>query len=186
MTKYFGLLFLFFALTIRAQDSVESTIQDQNNEPTFFDKLSVWPIGFGGFYNANGLITSGWYLNGGAILAYQATERLTLGAGLQGNYERINLINSNSLNLFSYGTRAVARFSIFPRFFGQAEYEVWNVEIDENVRTTRYAILVGPGIMYSVGRTTITLVALYNVNRNSGRSFYAGNFVPRVGLNFAL
>ncbi|GAA4448489.1 hypothetical protein GCM10023189_06440 [Nibrella saemangeumensis] len=132
------------------------------------------------------------------VVAYQASERLILGTGVNYTYYRykLRLPNQTLTDQFNqFGLRGFGMYEVVPNLvpnlFAHVEYEGNNIRYADNIaQEYRRRWVTAPllGLTYSqrIGRLAgINLSALYNVNYNAdiySRYVYGSPFVIRVSF----
>jgi hypothetical protein len=182
----------------RDQGREPARTQDANGEPLPFGQRLRFGGGISSLQFGNSRIGTPFIIGLSPVVAYQASERLVAGLGVNYTYYRYRLRYANQTvtdQSNQYGGRAFAMYevvpSLVPHLYLHAEYEGNNIRYaDQLAQEYRRRWVTAPliGVTYSqrVGRLAgINLSALYNVNYNAdvySQYVYGSPWVIRISF----
>ncbi|WP_234736655.1 hypothetical protein [Tellurirhabdus bombi] len=172
--------------------------QTPDGEPLPFSQRLRFGGGISSLQFGNSRIGTPLIIGVSPVVAYQASERLIAGLGINYTYYRYKLRYANQTvtdQSNQYGGRAFAMYeavpSLVPHLYAHVEYEGNNIRYaDQLAQEYRRRWVTAPliGLTYSqrVGRLAgINLSALYNVNYNAdvySQYVYGSPWVLRISF----
>jgi opacity protein-like surface antigen len=178
-----SILFIFVCLSFSVSNVYSQTINDSIKKTTLDSlQLKEKKLKFGCGFGLN--FVGGTSINLSPNVTYKITEKIALGAGLQGSYNKIK----NLQNTTTFGGNLLAFYTPIKNLQTLLEFVELRVKTETEINSVKTstsfwdsALFVGAG--YNITKK-ISVGAKYNLLYKEDESVYTSAVIPFVNISF--